>query len=142
MDFPDGGLSEHHEGEAGPGGEDAGPSIVAAVEAGRDLVDVVRGTHAPLHVVVLEEVIAVLEVFGVAVGLDRFGARGGVDVGVVSDVHVVVTLAGLEAQVVEAGVGILAVVAHRGDTQEALVSLKREDVAYHVITNRGNGLHI
>jgi hypothetical protein len=124
MDLPDRGLSKHHEGETGPGGEDASPTIVAAVETGRDLVDIVCSTHAPFHVVVLEKVITVLEVLGIAVGLDRFGARGGMDVGVVSDVHVVVALTGLEAQVVEAGVSILAVVAYRGDTQESLVRLK------------------
>jgi len=120
MDFPDRGLSKHHEGESSPGKEAAGPCVVAAVETGGSSEEVISCAHAPFVVVVSEDVVVILEGLRVAVGLVVFSTTGGVDVGRVGHVHVINSIAGLKAQVVEAGVSILTVVASRHDTQKAL----------------------
>jgi len=69
VDFPDGSLSHHHEGEGGPSEQNLSPSVIRSVESGADLVKVVGGSHAPFPVVVLEDVVAVLELGGVALSL-------------------------------------------------------------------------
>ena len=73
-----------------------------------DLVKVVRSTHPPLPEVVLEDVVAVVELAGVALGLGGLSAIGAVDLGPVVNVDVVESLRGAEAQVVVSGRGRLA----------------------------------
>jgi len=117
MDLPDRCLSEHHEGESSPGKEAAGPCVVAAVETGGSCENIVSCAHTPFVVIVSEDVVVILEGLGVAVGFVVFGTTGGVDVGSVWHVHVINSIAGLKAQIVEAGVSVLTVVASRHDTQ-------------------------
>ena len=66
MDLPDEGLVEHEETEASPGYEGAGPAIVRAVASLVDLVEVVRCSHSPLPEIVLEDVVAILELIWVS----------------------------------------------------------------------------
>lgn len=114
-------LVEHHEGEAHPGGEAAGPRVVGAVQTAADLVNVVGGTEAPLEVVVFEDVVRVLELGGVTVRLGWL-VVGGVDVWGGLVVKVVVTLRGLVTHVVERWVSVLAESAHRCVGQHSLKS--------------------
>ena len=73
------------------------------MEAGSDLVHVVRSTHAPLPVVVLEQVVAVRKLGGVPVSLIRFEAVGAVNRRGIVEVNVVLSLGWAETQVVETG---------------------------------------
>ena len=57
VQLPEWCLREHHEAEASPGGEEPGPGVVAAVEAGSNLVNVVGGTQAPFQVIITENVV-------------------------------------------------------------------------------------
>jgi hypothetical protein len=69
VNFPEEGLREHHESKASVGKKGLGPGIVRSVKTGSDLVDVISSTHSPLHVIIAEDVVGVLESGGVAVGL-------------------------------------------------------------------------
>lgn len=51
VNFPERSMGEHHEGEATPGDEGAGPHVVRAVQSRADLVQIVASTHAPFPVV-------------------------------------------------------------------------------------------
>lgn len=119
VNFPDRCLREHHEGKTDPGGEASGPGIVAAVETGSNLIDIVGSTEAPLQVVVSKDVIAVLELGRVTVGLVGL-ILGSVNYSPVMEVQVIVTLGRLVAQVVVAGVGVLAEVTDRLAGEQSL----------------------
>lgn len=92
VDLPDEGLVEHQEAEAGVGDEGAGPAVVGSVEALVDLIDVVSSAHSPLPEVVVEDVVSVAELAGVALGLGGLGTVHSVDVGPVVDVLVIEAL--------------------------------------------------
>ena len=68
VDLPEKGLVGHHEGETGPSDEGTSPSVVGSVESLRDLVKIVSSAHSPFPVVVLEDVVAVLELRWVSLG--------------------------------------------------------------------------
>ena len=107
MNFPDEGLREHHEGKAGVGKKSTGPSIVRAVEAGTDLVKIVRSTHTPFHVIVSEDVVTVGKLSWVTVGLVGRGTFTAVNVRSRVEVDVVLALAGSLTKVVEARSNVL-----------------------------------
>jgi hypothetical protein len=107
VNFPEEGLGEHHEGETCIGKQSAGPCIVGAVEAGTNLVKVICCTHAPFHIIVSEDVVAVRELCWVAVGLVRLSTLAAVNIGRRVKVDVVLALAGSVTQVVEAGSNVL-----------------------------------
>ena len=100
--FPNESLVEHQESESSVCNHGAGPAVVGSVQAGIDLVEVIRCAHSPLPEVVLEDVVAVSELVGVALGLGGFGAVGSVDVGPIVHVLVIKTLRGAESEVVVA----------------------------------------
>jgi len=72
MNFPQGGVGEHHEGESHVGNEGTGPHVVGAVKAGTNLVKVVAGAHSPFPVVVADHVAHELELGWVSLS---FGLR-------------------------------------------------------------------
>lgn len=108
LDLPDEGLVEHEERETGPGHHRAGPAVVRTAEVRVDLVQVVRSAHPPLPEVVLEDVVAVVELVGVALSLGGLEAICAMDLGPVVHIDVVETLGGAEPQVVVPGGGRLA----------------------------------
>ena len=119
VDLPDEGVREHVAGEGGPANESLGPPVVAAVELGVGLVEVVGGTHAVLHVLVVEDVVGGGVGVGVFVGPGGLGMRrphllDGVEV------HVVQAVGGLEPHVVVAGVRVFAEVASLAGHHHAL----------------------
>ena len=73
-----------------------------------DLVKIVRSAHSPLPEVVLEDVVAVVELVRVALSLRSLMAIGSMDLCPVVNVDVVEALRGAEAQVVVARGGGLA----------------------------------
>ena len=73
-----------------------------------DLVKIVRSAHSPLPEVVLEDVVAVVELVRVALSLRSLMAIGAMDLGPVVNVDVVEALRRAEAQVVVARGGGLA----------------------------------
>ncbi len=83
------------------------------MESAADLVEVVGRTHTPLHVVVPEDVVCVLELGGVADGLPLV-LLGAVDDVILVPEDVSVALRRLEAQIVMTGVPVLAEAAHGG----------------------------
>lgn len=105
MDLPDESLVEHKESESSVSNEGAGPSVVGSVKAGIDLIKVISSAHSPLPEVILEDVVAVGELVGVALSLAGLSSVGSVNAGPVVDVDVVETLGGAEAEVVVAGGG-------------------------------------
>lgn len=69
VDLPDESLWDHQEGEPGVADEASGPAIVGSMESAADLIEVVGGSHSPLPVIVLEDVIAVFKLSWVPVSL-------------------------------------------------------------------------
>jgi hypothetical protein len=67
--LPDEGLVEHKESESSVCNKCAGPAVINSVQTRVDLVEVVSSAHSPLPEVILEDVVAVLELVGVALGL-------------------------------------------------------------------------
>lgn len=112
VDLPDEGLVEHKEGEAGVGNEGAGPAVVGSVKASVDLIQVISSAHSPLPEIILENVVGVSELVGVALGLACLSTVGAVDGGPVVHVDVVETLRGAEAEVVVAGSSGLSEASH------------------------------
>ena len=108
VEFPERSVSEHHEGETTVGNKGLGPHVVAAVKTSANLVEVVTSAHAPFPVVSVDHVSNILELAWVSLGLGGLGTGGAVVGGGRSDVVSIVTLGGLEAHVVEAGVVVLA----------------------------------
>ena len=69
VDFPDQGLRHHHEAEPAVSNQAPGPAVIRSVQPGSSLPQVVTGAHSPLIFHGLEDIVAVFEVVGVAVGL-------------------------------------------------------------------------
>jgi len=106
VDFPEEGLVGHHEGETSPGNKGTSPSIVGSVESLRDLVKIVSSAHSPFPVVVLEDVVAELELGWVSLGFVTVFRVSSVEVGPLVVVHVIVTLRWSKSHVVVAWCGI------------------------------------
>jgi hypothetical protein len=64
------------------------------MEAGTNLVKVISCTHAPFHIIVSENVVAVREFGWVTVGLVRLNTLATVDVGRGVEVNIVLALTG------------------------------------------------
>ena len=104
MDLPDGGLGDHEEAEGGVADEAAGPAIVGSVEAVHDLVKIVRTSHLHFPVVVLENVVAIVELAGVSLSLAGLEAAGTAEGGSVIDITTIERLGRLKSLVVPARV--------------------------------------
>jgi hypothetical protein len=77
------------------------------MKSGTNLVKVISRTHAPLHIIVSENVVAVRELGWVAVSLIGLNTLATVDVGCGVEVNIVLALARSVTQVVEAGRNVL-----------------------------------
>ena len=104
VDLPDGGLRDHEEAEGGIADEAAGPAVVRSVKARPDLVDVVRGSHLDFPVVVLENVVAIVELARVSLSLAGLEAAGAAEGGLIVDIATIERLGGLKSLVVPARV--------------------------------------
>lgn len=70
VDLPDERLVEHQEAEGGVAQQAASPAVVGAVGVRVDLVQVVSCSHSPLPEVVLEQVVAEVELAWVSLGFE------------------------------------------------------------------------
>ncbi len=87
------------------------------MEALIDLVKIVSSAHSPLPEVVLEDVVGVSELVGVALGLGWLSSVGSVDVSPVVNVLVVEALRGSEAEVIVPGSRGLSEASHGGGNE-------------------------
>lgn len=107
VDLPEKSLRNHHESEAGVGNEASSPAIVGSVHSGSDLIKVIRESHSPLPVVVLEDMVAVIELSWVSLGLLWFETGGSSNVGSEIKVVAVNRSRWLESLIVISGVSCL-----------------------------------
>jgi len=112
VDFPDGGLCEHHKSESGVGEQGSGPAIVGAVESRSDLVKIIGTSCFPFENVVLENVVTVGKGVRVTICLQVLRAVCSVNVGIVAEVNVIAAVRWFESHVVVAWRGILPEVAN------------------------------
>ena len=61
VDFPEGSMGEHHEGEATISDQSLGPHVIRAMKTRSNLVEVVSGTNAPFPVVSVHHVSHIAE---------------------------------------------------------------------------------
>ena len=61
VEFPNGSVSEHHEGGTTPGDKAAGPHVVGSVKTGANLVEIVTSAHSPFPVVGVDHVSNIVE---------------------------------------------------------------------------------
>jgi len=113
VDLPEEGLVGHHEGETGPSDEGTSPAIVGSVKSLRDLVKIVSSAHSPFPVVVLEDIVAVLELRWVSLGFVTVFRIGSVEVGPPVVVHIIVALRRSKSHVVVARGSIASEISRR-----------------------------
>lgn len=69
VDFPDECLVEHQEAETGVTNEGSSPAVIGSVKSLVDLIDIISCSHSPFPEVILEEVVAVVELVRVSLSL-------------------------------------------------------------------------
>lgn len=107
VQLPESTLGEHHEAESSVAHEASGPPIVGSVQVVRDLVQVVASTHAPLPVVVLEEIVAPRKLAWVTLGFSSLWTISSMERVNIVEVDTVDTLRWLETHIVVAWVVVL-----------------------------------
>jgi hypothetical protein len=138
MDLPDGSLRDHEEAEGGVAEEAAGPAIVRSVEAVENLIQIVRSSHLHFPVVVLEHVVAIVELARISNSLAGLEATGTAEGSSVINIATIERLGRLESLVVPARV---AGKSTTGGAGSGLLSLGSESSAASAKDNTLSVLH-
>ena len=72
MHFPDKSLVEHQECKRCIGDKGSGPAIIGSVKSIVDLIQVVCTSHSPFPVIILENVVAVVELVWVSLSFSLY----------------------------------------------------------------------